>query len=161
MRRHSLKCVRSVHTCTLRQSTCNRWPMDRSRCTSHRRERTSETCNGCKRELHLLVALARTVCRQRSHAAHLCARRGGARALLIRQLQRVARSLRAESAQRQHRCWRATPQRAGRVCVVVLASYNTTCMFRSTKASRRRLAFRSRRDMRVSHASVPASSKRT
>ena len=43
-------------------------------------------------------------CQQRSHAAHLCARRGGARALFIRQLQRAARPLHAESAQRQHRC---------------------------------------------------------
>ena len=52
----------------------------------------------------LVVLAARTPCRQRSHAAHLSARREGARALLIRQLQRAARPLHAGSAQRRNRC---------------------------------------------------------
>ena len=84
----------------------------------------------------LLVSLARTSCSQHSHAAHFSARRGGARALLIRRLQRAPRPLHAESAQCRHRRWPLIPQRAGRVYVVALMRCSTTRLFRSTKASR-------------------------
>ena len=64
-----------------------------------------------KEKVLFSVALPRPCFRQRLHAAHLSTRQGGACALLIRQLQRAARPLHAESAQRRNRSWRRISKR--------------------------------------------------